>query len=422
MSEFRVRTTVLPDGERQATLIGRDGLPVFLAAVYSVSELRGRNLAHATINNSLRALAVLELFLESCGDGLSLLSRMDAGILLSLPEIEGLSAACRASMDSIQAQQPRGVGGGCRSTALDPSTRAFRKPPAKAFVSSAVAGTRLQVIRDYLGWLVRLKCSMPNTAPKIRESLSISAQIALDAISARMPRSNITNTRREGLGEEATAALLDIVDPESKNNPWQDDHTRIRNALIVKWLYYLGLRRGELLNVLVSDIDFSKQTVSIVRRPDYLKDPRRYKPNVKTRGRQIPLSPLLLDQTRDYIIRKRGRSKLAKKHSYLFVANNGAPLSLSAFTKTFKALKGANVDLHSALTSHTLRHTWNDEFSAQMDDQHVNEDTERKLRAYLMGWAPTSEMPATYTKRHVRKKAQKASIALQNSLITGPKK
>jgi len=101
MSAFQVRTTVLPNGERLAVLTGRDGLPVFCPTVYAVSELRGRNLAFATISNSLRTLIVLELFLH--GNGIQLNERLTEGQLLSVAEIDSLAVACRQPLESVQA-------------------------------------------------------------------------------------------------------------------------------------------------------------------------------------------------------------------------------------------------------------------------------------------------------------------------------
>ena len=360
---------------------------------------------------------MLELFLESYGGGIALSSRLDGGVLLSLPEIESLCAACGAPISAIRTQlvgQQRALP---RVESLANGAVRASRPTVTERVSSAVSGTRLQVIRDYLGWLVRLKCSMPNTRPELRESLIASSQITLDAISARIPKSRAGTTRREGLGEDANLTLLSTVNSGSADNPWRNHHTRVRNALIFDWLHHLGLRRGELLNVQISDIDFAKQMVSITRRPDHVKDPRRYQPNVKTRSRNLPLSPALLDRTRTYIISHRAHIKSAKKHAYLFVAGSGQPLSIPAFSKMFASLKARNPKLPAALTSHALRHTWNDSFSEEMDEQRIGEDTETKLRAYLMGWSPTSVMAATYTRRHIKKKAQEASIKLQKKIM-----
>jgi hypothetical protein len=63
-----------------------------------------------------------------------------------------------------------------------------------------------------------------------------------------------------------------------------------------------------------------------------------------------------------------------------------------------------------------MRHTWNDKFSEQMDSAGVSDAEEHKMRTRLMGWSDASSMPAIYTRRHTRKKAQQASLAMQAKL------
>ena len=65
----------------------------------------------------------------------------------------------------------------------------------------------------------------------------------------------------------------------------------------------------------------------------------------------------------------------------------------------------------------SLCHTWNDSFSEEMDKNRVGEEQEKKARSYLMGWSETSGTAATYTRRHIRKRAQAASLQLQKNVI-----
>lgn len=48
-----------------------------------------------------------------------------------------------------------------------------------------------------------------------------------------------------------------------------------------------------------------------------------------------------------------------------------------------------------------------------MDERGIAPEEEEKLRKQQMGWSDRSKMPATYTRRHVRRKANEASLALQ---------
>jgi hypothetical protein len=52
-----------------------------------------------------------------------------------------------------------------------------------------------------------------------------------------------------------------------------------------------------------------------------------------------------------------------------------------------------------------------------MDANKVGEDAEKKARSYLMGWSETSGTAATYTRRHIRKKAQEVSLQLQKNIL-----
>jgi integrase len=108
----------------------------------------------------------------------------------------------------------------------------------------------------------------------------------------------------------------------------------------------------------------------------------------------------------------------ARKHDFLFVSeDNGAPLSISSLTKIFLILRTKCPDLPRDLSAHVLRHTWNDRYSETMDKRQVAEESEKKMRSYLMGWSETSGTAAIYTRRHIRKRAQEASLAMQERLF-----
>ena len=51
----------------------------------------------------------------------------------------------------------------------------------------------------------------------------------------------------------------------------------------------------------------------------------------------------------------------------------------------------------------------------------IDEDYQEKVRSYLMGWREGSGTAATYNKRFVRNKANKAAIDLQENMIRLPK-
>jgi len=152
--------------------------------------------------------------------------------------------------------------------------------------------------------------------------------------------------------------------------------------------------------------------------PDDPEDPRFHEPNTKTRDRILPFEDDLATLIEEYILTVRNKTSGAARHPFLFTAaGTGQPLSLAGVTKVFSTLRNKISDLPDNLTSHVLRHTWNDRFSEMMDQNNVSEAEEKKLRSYLMGWSEFSGMAATYTKRYVRQKANEASLDLQKKIM-----
>jgi integrase len=414
-SRYLVKTVVAANGERLPVLMGPDGLPLFEPTLFALTEIRAKNRAANTIGNCLRGILVFYLFLDL--NGINLRGRLTEGRLLSMGEIEDLVRLCRLPIEKIvSASSPD-------DTASVPSQivsmEKYRQRVTTEFIREIVpafAATRLRCIRDYLKWLVSDRSSRVGVGSDRGTALDVAGRFVVGAIDARLPVGDNRGYlgEREALAPDSVKELLHVIDPDSADNPWQDEHSRFRNELIILWLYYLGVRRGELLGVRISDIDFRKGSVLIARRADDPTDPRRDQPNVKTRAREIPLSQLLQDKTGAYIVKYRSVLQAARKHDFLLVASDsGAPLSIPSFAKIFNVLRAKCSSLPRNLFAHLLRHTWNDRFSEEMDKRGVGEETEKKTRSYLMGWSETSGTAATYTRRHVRKKAQEASLKMQ---------
>jgi len=414
----------MSSGERLPMLLGVDGLPMFEPTVFSLSEIRARNRASNTIESYLRSVMVLLLFLGLRKIDLQI--RLDEGRLLFLGEIEDLARISRLPIERIQVMLDDAES---LSVKVAPFVsleklrmRSSGMPDSE--VSPAAAATRLRNIRDYLKWLGSNRMSRHGVNVVLRNSLTSSVQQMVDAIDARLPSDgHYLIEQREGLAPEVVDRILMVVDPQSASNPWHDEHCRYRNELIILWLLYLGLRKGELLNIRISDIDFRQSAVTVARRADDISDPRRNQPKVKTRGREIPLSTALLDKTNAYIMNQRSGIRGARKHDFLFVSEDtGQPMSVPTLAKLFNVLRSKCPDLPKNIFPHIFRHTWNDRFSEEMDAKRVGAETEKKTRSFLMGWSETSGTATTYTRRHIKKKAAKASLKLQEGLMRVEKK
>jgi len=417
-SGYKVKTVVSVNGERLPTLVGSDGLPLFEPMLFVLTEIRAKNRAANTIANSLRAILVFYLFLDL--NRVDLKRRLAEGRLFSMGEIDDLVRLCRLPIEKIASAAVHNEAASVVGPVV--SIEKYRQRVVSEVAGEIVptfAATRMRCIRDYLKWLVADRSSRVGFGSEYRTALEATGRFVVSAIDARIPAGDSRGFlgRREGLDPASVKELLRVIDPDSPDNPWQDEHSRVRNELIILWLYFLGMRRGELLGVHVSDIDFRKGSVIVARRADDPTDPRKDQPNVKTRAREIPLSQLLQDKTSTYVVKYRSALLAARKHQFLFIASDsGAPLSIPSFAKIFNVLREKCPTLPRNLFAHLLRHTWNDRFSEEMDKRGVAEETEKKTRSYLMGWSETSGTAATYTRRHIRLKASAASLEMQNKM------
>jgi integrase len=419
---YTVRTIVLESGERLPLLLNCDtGSPLFEPTVYSLTELRARNRASATIEQALRAVAVLLTFLDS--RGIDLEARLAQGRMLELGEIDDLARQCRLPMEAFERERGSGDQGrplrNRRASRLE-SIR-MRSPLAVPEIDPSSAALRVRYIRAYLRWLAIYRLQRLEPGDPTHAALLSTSEIVVRVLGERTP--SVLAKDVLGLSDESLARLNEVIAPSGPNNPWKGAHARERNALMVHWLQSLGLRRGELLGIRIPNIDFQANEVRVMRNADDPADPRTRQPNTKTRGRLLPLDEDLVQRTRYYILNTRRQFEGARKHDFLFVANGtGAPLAIAAVDKIFLALRQKCPDLPAELTAHVLRHTWNDRFSELMDKNRVSEDTERKMRSRLMGWSETSKSATTYTRRHVNSRSREASLQLQRSFRTGKQK
>lgn len=390
---------------------------MFDPTVFALTEVRGKNRASNTIGIVLRSVMVFHLFLDA--REIDFDARLTTGEMLSLGEVEDLARLCRRPLTELPALFRESVAPASKVTSLE-RVRMGAHKTSPAEVDPDVAASRLRYIRMYLQWLASERQSRGSLTPLVSARLGDTSRLVAEAIDTRIPHKSGRGAlgQREGASDEAIAELLRVIDPHSPDNPWRDQHTRYRNTLLIHWLLYLGLRIGEALGVRVSDIVTYRKEVTIHRRADDPDDPRRDQPQTKTRARVLPLSDALLAETHAYILSHRSTLPQAKHHNFLFVASRtGRPLTLAAVGKLFTELREKCPLLPEGLSGHLLRHTWNDAFSKKMDEAGVTPENERQARSYLMGWSPTSDTAAVYTRRYVRNKAREVSLGLQDQLV-----
>ena len=391
LSTRRIKSS---NGERFIFLVDERGIPLFYPALYVTVHLRGRSLAVNTIQNTLNALKALYAWQSYYDIDVEL--RFSCGELLQNHEVHSL----RDFM-----QKPLVRENDCNIVSLSRKSK---------IVSSHNQYARMSVIADYLSFLASQRLSLGNSAHE-----GIGRMVA--QIKANRPRtSSKSNVSREEkhLDDVVLDSLEEALRPGSDSNPVRDYAVQVRNALMFSILRITGLRRGELLNLKIEDIDFAKNTLKVVRRPDAEGDARAYQPVAKTRERVFPLMPELVVRIHGYVLNHRNKLPSAKKHGYLFVthksgSSQGQPLSNAGFGKFMGGLKNI-LECCRGIHAHSLRHHWNYSFSKICESQGVTPEREEKIRSYLMGWSETSGTAATYNHRHVKEQAGKAVLELQN--------
>lgn len=312
--DISIRRFVAADGERFAVLVDGSGMPLYYPTLFTTWHLRSRSLAANSIANALNAIKAL--YAWEVQVGIDLVSLFSQGELLDEEQVRGLSDFLQLSLALKN-----------RDKKVVPITRR----PKTVGISNHYF--RLTVVADYLGFLAKRLC------PSSWGDREIKLMVAsIRANLPSKPNKSVSDKDERYLDEAVVEALEQALRPGSKRNPAKEHAVQVRNALMFMILRLTGLRRGELLNLKVDDVNFAKNTLRVVRRPDSKGDPRPHQPVAKTRQRTIPLASELITRIHEYVLRYRNKLPGAKKHGYVFVTHKdgptqGHPLSISAFQK-----------------------------------------------------------------------------------------
>lgn len=410
---FSVRTLVFENGERMPLLMSTDsGMPVFDACVYATSRIRPASGSAATIEQALRGVQLLLTFTSQ--RHIDLHQRFSSAQFLDVHELDELVRAAYGALSSKGSTKTDRVSP--KIISLEQARRRAPKVTTEPDVSTSTAAIRLYYSRTYLEWLgQRVAATVCKTLDEKSTYMALLREF-LAVLANRTPKARLGSDRLSLTGRER-AILLRVIDPAGPDNPWTGEFVSDRNRLLVTWGMGTGLRRGELLNLRIKLIDFNRCTADIVRQHDSKKDPRKYQPNPKTRERRIGISKELAHLTHEHVVKYRSKIRDARKHDFLFVANTGAPLSMAAVSKIYRTLRSKHPGVGGNLSSHVLRHTWNEDFSEIADHAGLSEEDERRGRIHAMGWSATSASAEHYLKRRTRRVATEVSVRIQQAVI-----
>ena len=166
----------------------------------------------------------------------------------------------------------------------------------------------------------------------------------------RVKPPKIGNPDPKYLDEEQAKQMIELL---------QNEDTQFR--VMIELLMFTGLRRGELLGLEWSDIDFDNKIIQVCRSSLYLPEKGIFEDETKTTGsrRAFKVSDAVIDllkEQRAYQVAQ--RLKMGDKwqnSNRLFTSWNGAPLNPTYLTSKFRLFKAKhNIE---DISVHGLRHT-----------------------------------------------------------------
>lgn len=384
--ELKVELLKADDGHRIA-LLSQNGMPLYYPNLYITNEKR-----RSSYQTHLNILHHIKIFFFWCEvTGIEVEDRFKRGDVLKAGDILNLVDFCAWDAETIKR-----IRSGARLL-----KSAYRE------VSRSEASSRIGSVKEYLEFLFKKLAQCSKEDPRLASMLS--------DIKAYKPRvKSHRSIQRVELTQDQERILNAVVMPNHPENPWSvDPGVRLRNLIMIYITLETGIRRSELAALRINDIDFVNRTVSVYRRHNDKQDPRIHQPQAKTGERTLPLSPELIEQIDNYVIRSRSKVPGAKKHPFLLVSHSGGkggPLSVGTINHCFGQLSKAFPEL-GRLHPHKFRHHWNYDFSRKVDEHMKGEPEEDKkafdenARAYAMGWKPGGTMSQVYNRRFDEEKA-----------------
>ncbi|MFQ3259216.1 MAG: integrase [Pseudoalteromonas distincta] len=423
---MQVKVFQMASGESYSILLGNDGMPLPYQNLFVTLHYRNQSKASNTCHRVFEYLCLLE---EICQfEKIDLIERCKTGDFLTKKEFENIKKHSKLKVVSFREMVAKHKSSNVVSIKVKKleTARANVVINPEGDISPQTTYNRLTVFAYYIGWLEE----------ELFPSKDSMAEFELKKI-----RGDKFGTSDEALdwGDWKSLELiqkmrvLDVVRPDSSENPWKSKSLRYRNQLIVHMLFAIGCRLGELLKIRVatdhnkSDIrrrDQDGRYFAMIRSQTDLNDTRKRRPEGKTMGRYVPLDRRLVEMYENYLIQYRPNATGSEHIEYLFVTHNhkvqtNAALSMAQVQKVFREISEV---VGFRIHPHMARHTWNDEFSAYADKRIAEgKTTEAKAEANrqkLMGWTENSKSAQRYAKRYDDKRAVAMALDLQEEQST----
>ncbi|MEF8687925.1 UNVERIFIED_CONTAM: site-specific integrase [Comamonas sp. A-3] len=206
------------------------------------------------------------------------------------------------------------------------------------------------------------------------------------------------------LSEKEIALIESVMHPLSDLNPFKDPRVRVRNYCIFRLLNFTGMRRSELVLLELDDVNLSSSPTITIKAPSISnKSKRRDGANLKTLGRELPISLDLAQEIEEY--REIWREELARPKrpspALFLSAKDGRRLCANTINSIFDYLYCVPEisKMGKRIHPHGIRTTGLTEIRRKI--QKSEGATESNLHdelAYAGGWVQGSQMVTHYTR------------------------
>ncbi|MGO1690935.1 MAG: tyrosine-type recombinase/integrase [Halomonas sp.] len=396
---YRVIEQVVNAARRK--LLVQDHTPVYYPNLYVTFELSGKALE--TKKKYLEHLAVFESFLAF--SSIELISRIE-----QRPKSQYLTDSEIARFVSDA--------GFSKATLAKKYAGIRLHPIACEQVGKVHAKQRLEAVRDYLAFLYD-KLGDHSMRYEAVDDVKRRFNRKIKAASPGWKKTRIDEIK--GLTALERDRLLEVMHPESAENPFADESIKLRNYIILLLGLDMGLRRSEMLLIKIGDIQWHSRQLSLVNLEDESIDPRAMAPQFKTHERMLVMSDDLYEAISQYESKYRYRkthkgSSQARKHPFLLVAhrrNEGKPMSIKALDGVFPRVGEVAPEL-THIHPHILRHdsvyTMLESMREELEKLTPEDRTTQvqKTLTWMFGWSPESNMPGLYGAKFWKVEADKA--------------
>ncbi|MDO8271602.1 MAG: site-specific integrase [Gammaproteobacteria bacterium] len=291
-------------------------------------------------------------------------------------------------------------------------------PTAYTTVGKVHARQRLEAVRDYLAFLYD-KLGDLSTRHEAVEDIRLRFNRKIKAASPGWKKTRVDEIK--GLTDLERDRLLEVMHPDSSENPFANMSIKVRNYIILLLGLDMGLRRSEMLLIKTTDIQWHSRQLSVVNLEDERIDPRTTAPQFKTRERMLVMNDELYDAISEYESKHRYRKPIkgqsqARKHPFLLVAhrrNEGEPMSINTLDGVFLRIHKVAPEL-AHIHPHILRHdsvyTMLESMRTKLEMLTPEDRTTQvqKILTWMFGWSPESNMPGLYGARFWKVEADKA--------------